>query len=220
MSDQQLLLVGIAVAVLIALAVIAMVISRSRARKRRETEEREHLRSRFGPEYDATVAATGDERAAARELAERERRHDELTLQGLTEPDRIHVRRYMAALQYRFVEEPAEVLDEAARTMSEVMRVRGYPVDGNVEDGLRLFSVDHPTRVGAVRSLLTGQHGRTLDEQRRTFLEARAALREAAGISWDAADVALPTPAPGGAADDLRVEHADPAATSPGQPRT
>lgn len=219
MTGEQLLVLGIAVAVLVVVAAIALAINRSRARKRREAEERDALRSRFGPEYDATVASAGGERAATAELADRERRRESLDVQRLTEDDRVHVRRYMAALQYRFVEEPGEVLDETARTMSEVMRVRGYPVDGDIEEGLRLFSVDHPTRVGAVRSLLTGQHGRTLDEQRRTFLEARTALREAAGISWDAADVALPTPAPGGSGDDLRVEHGDPAEAAPPQPR-
>ncbi len=218
MTDQQLLLLGIAVAILVVVAVIALAVTRSKARRRREAEERDGLRSRFGPEYDATVASAGGERAAATELADRERRRESLDVQRLTEDDRVHVRRYMAALQYRFVEEPGDVLDETARTMTEVMRVRGYPVDGDLEEGLRLFSVDHPTRVSSVRSLLSGQRGRTLDEQRRTFLEVRTALREAAGISWDAADVALPTPAPGGSGDDLRVEHADPATAAQAPP--
>ena len=43
----------------------------------------ERLKEHYGPEYERTVSATGDEKAAAKELAERERQRAKLDIRPL-----------------------------------------------------------------------------------------------------------------------------------------
>ena len=72
---QTALVVAIAVVVLVAVGVAAyFVLTARRSRS---------LQNRFGPEYDRTVRSTGDQRAAERELAEREEKRKHLEIHEL-----------------------------------------------------------------------------------------------------------------------------------------
>jgi FtsZ-interacting cell division protein ZipA len=136
------LLIAIVIVVVL-LLVLAFFASRQRRSRR--------LRDRFGPEYERTVAQTGDRRAAESELREREERREKLRIVPLDAAARD---RYVAAwhqTQARFVDEPAEAVREADRLITSVMRDRGYPID-DFEQRAADVSVDHPQVVDDYRA--------------------------------------------------------------------
>lgn len=191
------LYVLIAVAVVI-VGLIVWAVVRSSQRK----SERERLRERYGSEYDRTLAKHRNTRAAVADLKEREQLHENLELQDLNDADRDLIRRHMATLQYRFVEDPADVMLQTERVVTEVLRAKGYPVADDRDQGLRLFSVDHPEHAGAMRTVLEGNYNGDVSHMRSAFLDARSAIQETTGVSYvlgDAAD----------RPDDLHVEHED-----------
>lgn len=190
---QPFLLVGGALLGLVLVVVLAVVVTRTR-------RERRELHERFGPEFERTVLATGSKRAAVRDLREREALHTDLELRDLNDADRELVRRRMAALQFRFVDDPADVMLSAGRVATEVLRAQGYPVGEDRDAGLRLFSVDHPAQAVDLRTVVEGDYDDDVDLMRAAFLGLRRALAEALGITYDAADAGLAT------TTDLRVE--------------
>jgi hypothetical protein len=109
-------------------------------------QSRQHLVSRFGPEYDKTVDGSGNRRIAERELKEREERVDALDIRPLNPEDRTRYADEWRQLQARFVDEPAPAIDGADRLIREVMQRRGYPV-GDFERRARDLSVNHPVVV-------------------------------------------------------------------------
>lgn len=70
------IVVGVAAAVVVPAAAGAVLLERRRARSA-------HLRERFGPEYVRAVEDAPSRAAAEKELAERERRSEELDLRPL-----------------------------------------------------------------------------------------------------------------------------------------
>ena len=68
------IVIGAVVVVAVALAVARSFVGRRR---------RGHLKERFGPEYDRTVASADRRGQAERELRDREERHDRLELHPL-----------------------------------------------------------------------------------------------------------------------------------------
>ncbi len=198
--DPQTLRIVIIVAVVVVVVLLVLALVKA-ARTRRQ---REQLRQRYGPEYDRTVQARGSQRAAVRDLRGREQERAELSLRDLNEADRELVRRHMATLQYRFVEDPADVLLETDRVATEVLRAKGYPVAEDRDRALRLFSVDYPQEAGAIRAVMDRSYEGDVSRMRDTFVGVRAALQEIAGISYvlgDAAD----------SPSDLRGRQPDPA---------
>lgn len=129
-----LLAVIIAAAVLIlALAVIGAVRARRRAA----------LKRRFGPEYDRTVDDADSRRKAERELDERAARREKFETRQLKPEVR---QRYAAAwrdTQGRFVDGPADAVQEADVLVTRLMRECGYPVEG-FSDRSDFVSTDHP----------------------------------------------------------------------------
>ena len=176
MDTQQLIIIGIVV--LVVIVAILLIVS---ARKRKQREE---LRSRYGQEYDRTVRERGSKRAAVKDLQEREALHSELALHDLNEADRDLVRRHMASLQYRFVEDPDDVMLSTQRVMTEVLRARGYPVAEDRDKALRLFSVDYPQDAGQVRTVVEGNYGGDIGRMQEAFLGARRSLANVAGVSY------------------------------------
>lgn len=127
---------------LVCIAIAGLIVARSAVRRRRT----DRLKQQFGPEYDRTVAATGEHQAAEKELVARKRERDKLDIRPLT-PDALHAySQRWQQVQTAFVDSPSSALDDADRLLTDVMRERGYPVD-DFERRAADISVDHPAVV-------------------------------------------------------------------------
>lgn len=135
--------VVIVVAVLVILALgVWVVMSRQR---------REHLRGRFGPEYDRAVSEHGSRRGAEAELARREEQRERLDIVALSPEARERHLESWRGVQTRFVDEPSQSVTEADRLVTDVMRERGYPMD-EFDQRVADVSVDHPEVVEHYRA--------------------------------------------------------------------
>jgi len=103
----------------------------------------EQLQSRFGPEYERTLAASGNQREAERELEHRAERVEHLDIRPLTSAERERYVELWHSVQARFVDDPTGATDEADQLVGEVMATRGYPV-GDFEQRAADVSVQHP----------------------------------------------------------------------------
>lgn len=128
-----------AIAVIITLAIVAIAVCWILFRRRRS----EHLRKRFGPEYDRVTYEHGNQRRAEAELETREKRVGRLHIHPLTQKDRDRFARAWQADQARFVDDPKQAVTEADLLVTEVMKARGYPVS-DFEQRVADVSVDHP----------------------------------------------------------------------------
>jgi hypothetical protein len=137
----------ISIIVLAALVIVAAGVIAGRSRKRHSQE----LREKFGPEYDRTVELAGTPRAAEQELAERQRRHENLDLHPLSEDTRIDYLEHWREAQALFVDNPAQAIDEADVLIRHVMRDRGYH-DGDFDQRIGDVSVDYPEAVERYRT--------------------------------------------------------------------
>ena len=107
-----------------------------------QQRRRRELREQFGGEYDRIVDSKDSRRDAERELTARRKRHDQLDIRPL-DPGRIaEYRDGWHAAQLRFVDEPAEALEEADTLVEAVMSELGYPV-GDFDVQLADLSVEH-----------------------------------------------------------------------------
>jgi len=126
-------LVVIVVALLVAAAVIGFVLERRR---------RDVLQRRFGPEYDRTVGEAGNRRRGERELAQRQKRHEQLDIRPLdTERAKEYAAEWEAA-QTRFVDDPHGAVRDADTVIEALMAERGYPV-GDFDTQVADLSVEH-----------------------------------------------------------------------------
>lgn len=136
-----------AIVIIVVLAVVAIgllaVFAVDAAKRRR-------LRSRFGPEYDHTLAASKDRRSAERELTAREKQHRQLNLRPLAAQDRERFTQQWAQVQEHFVDTPEGALQEAEQLVSALMQARGYP-DGEFDQRVAHLSVEHGGAVGNYR---------------------------------------------------------------------
>jgi hypothetical protein len=107
-----------------------------------ERRRREHLRGRFGPEYDRAVSEHGSRRGADAELARREEQHERLDIVPLSPGARERYSESWREVQTGFVDQPAEALSNADRLVTDVMRERGYPMD-EFDQRVADLSVDH-----------------------------------------------------------------------------
>lgn len=161
----------ILIAAMVVVAVVVLVAALTMGRRRR----RGRLKERFGPEYERTVATAGTTGAAEKELAERERRHDELDITPLTDTALQGYANRWRTVQTAFIDDPASAVGQADSLVNEVMRERGYPVD-DFDRRAADISVDHPTVVenyrGAHAIHQRGDVG--TEEQRQAFVHYRA----------------------------------------------
>ncbi len=170
----------VAAAVLVAVALV-LLFAWSRWRSRR-------LRRDFGPEYEHTVAATGDRRRAEDELEARRERVAKLELRTLDAEERRDLTARWEAIQQRFVDRPAEAVSEADRLIAAAMRAVGYPLD-DVADATRRqedLSVAHPDRVaryreGAAIAVRSRRGDATTEELRRAMVHFREVFEELVG---------------------------------------
>jgi hypothetical protein len=109
-------------------------------RRRRTSAE---LKSQFGPEYERTVQAVGDDKKAEAVLADRQKRVAGYTIKPLPRDMRAHFVQTWREVQAKFVDDPKYAVTRADDLLGEVMVARGYPVsdfDQRADD----LSVDHP----------------------------------------------------------------------------
>ena len=137
--------VWIVIGVIVAIVVLGVVFSALRTRRSRS------LQDQFGREYDRTVDKAGGRREAERELAERQKRHDELELKPLSQDARERYLQQWQVTQGRFVDDPTGAVSEADDLVQRVMRDRGYPVD-DFEQRAADISVEHPELVEKYRT--------------------------------------------------------------------
>jgi hypothetical protein len=137
--------VWIVIGVIVAIVVFGVVLSGLRTRRSRS------LQDQFGREYDRTVDRAGGRREAERELAARQKRHDELELKPLSHDARERYLQQWQATQGRFVDDPTGAVSEADDLVQKVMRDLGYPVD-DFEQRAADISVEHPELVEKYRT--------------------------------------------------------------------
>jgi hypothetical protein len=107
-----------------------------------QKKQTQRLHSRFGPEYDRLAAVEGDRGRAEKTLHEREKRVEKFTLLPLSLENRGLFAREWQQAQAGFVDDPRSAVANADRLVTEVMKVRGYPM-GDFEQRAADISVDH-----------------------------------------------------------------------------
>jgi hypothetical protein len=138
--DPVVLLIVVLVIVLVAVGVFAFM-----------KQRRRKLQDRFGPEYDRSVATSGDRGEAERSLRDKAARRDQLDIRPLGEEARARYADEWSLVQARFVDEPGPAVDEADALVARVMRERGYPVE-DFESRNDMAAVDHPDVVEHYRA--------------------------------------------------------------------
>jgi hypothetical protein len=146
----------------------------------------ERLQGRFGPEYERTVSEFGDRRKAESELERRARRVERFNIRDLSGEERNRFADAWRADQTQFVDQPEQAVTDAHRLVTEVMRVRGYPVSGEFERNAADLSVDYPLVVEHYRAAchIAGQRdaGRANTEDlRKAMVHYRALFEELLG---------------------------------------
>lgn len=165
---------------LIAAGLLILVIALAARKSRRERQQ--HLRARFGPEYDRALEAHGSERQAERDLERRERRVQKLHINELDAAHRIQFATDWGHAQTRFVDDPSGAVLEADELIKKVMRARGYPLE-DFEHRVEDLSVDHADVVQhyrAARALAeANREGRAnTEELRQALVHYRALFSE------------------------------------------
>ena len=109
----------IAAVVIVVLGAIVVFVQRRRTEK---------LRSRFGPEYERSVAESGDRRRAEEQLEKRAERVEKYHLRPLTAEDRSRFTEQWDRVQAHFVDAPAGAVAEADQLLGDIMATCGYPM--------------------------------------------------------------------------------------------
>src|SRR3954462_2876323 len=127
--------------VILAIALVVAVVLLARQRRSQQ------LREGFGPEYERTIAETGDRRAAETELAERRERRSKLEIREVDAEARERYAERWRAPHGTFVDQPAAAVGEADRLVAEKKDERDYPFEEDFERRAADVSVDHPVVV-------------------------------------------------------------------------
>lgn len=127
--------------IVVAIVVAAIIVGAALLWSRRRRSE--HLKERFGPEYDRAVEAKGDRAKAEADLAEREKRVEKLSIRPLEPDERREFIDRWSQVQARFVDDPPRAVAFADALLGDVMKARGYPVS-DFEQRAGDISVDHP----------------------------------------------------------------------------
>lgn len=165
---------GTAVVLIILVLLVLVVLGVVLSRRRRSAQLQQH----FGPEYERSVATTGDRRAAEAELAERRQRREEFDIKDLRPEERDRFRDSWNEIQRGFVDDPRRSLHSADLFVAEVMRARGYPVDDDFDRRADDLSVDHPRVVQHYREArqVRDAGGEVDTERQRTAITSYRSL--------------------------------------------
>jgi len=174
----------IAVVVVVVGAIVAVYFQRRRSEK---------LRSRFGPEYERSVAESGDRRRAEAQLEKRAERVEKYHLRTLTAEDRARFTEQWDRVQAHFVDAPAGAVAEADQLLGDIMATCGYPM-GDFEQRAADISVDHPVVVQNYRSahdiaIRQAKGQATTEDLRRAMIHYRALFED---LVYDRKEVARP----------------------------
>ncbi|MFF4614755.1 hypothetical protein [Nonomuraea jabiensis] len=169
-------LIWVAVVAVVAVALVAVGYLVLQQRRR------DHLRERFGPEYERIVAEHDNRREAEQELLDRERRHAELDLHPLTEQSRDTYANRWTEVQERFVDAPGFAVTEADQLVTAVMAERGYPTE-DYEERLSTLSVGHAKTLDHYRTAheISGRAARkeaSTEDLRQAMVHYRALFEE------------------------------------------
>lgn len=116
-----------------------------------QQQKTRRLQANFGSEYDRSVHQLGDRRNAEAELERRRERVAHLDIRPLSREDQTRFADAWRSIQAHFVDDPTDAIAGADRLVTEVMRVRGYPVT-DFEQRAADVSVDHPQVVENYRA--------------------------------------------------------------------
>lgn len=166
----------IVIVVVIVLVAAAVTLLPAQLRSRR-------LRTRFGPEYERTIADTDDRKAAERALTEREQRHATYQLTELSPAARTGYLERWTSIQEQFVDEPAVSLTDADELLTDVMGTIGYPTDDfdrQAED-LSVRYANDVERYRAAHDLVAAASSATTEDLRKALLDYRALVRSLLG---------------------------------------
>ena len=158
---------------------------------------RRALQRRFGPEYDRLAAEVGP-RQARSELAERQRRIEQLDIRPLSAERRAAYDAQWATLQEQFIDAPARAAEGADSLVTAVAADRGYQVTDR-ERLLSDLSVYHADRIEDYRRArqATGQAGSAATEDlRQAMLAYRTLLLELFDAPDGASEAAASESAP------------------------
>jgi hypothetical protein len=123
----------------------------------------DHLKGRFGPEYDYERSRLGSRQRAEAELAEREKRVGKLDIRPLPETQRQEFAQRWRDVQARFVDDPQNAVMDADQLVDQVMTARGYPV-GEFDQRVSDVSVDHPQVIAHYRAAYGISHSNGANE--------------------------------------------------------
>jgi len=165
--------------IIIVAAVIVVGVAAWALGSRRRTQ---HLKNRFGPEYDRAARGAGGRREAESELAAREQRREKLNIRPLSEPARDRYASRWEEVQTRFVDAPEEAVEQADKLVNQVMSERGYPMD-DFDQRAADISVDYPVVVENYREahrvyVSVKQGGATTEEERWAMRHYRSLFEE------------------------------------------
>ena len=163
----------IAVIVVIVGAILAFYLQRRRS---------ERLRERFGPEYERSVAESGDRRRAEAQLEKRAERVEKFHLRPLTAEDRARYTEQWDRVQAHFVDAPAGAVAEADQLLGDIMATCGYPM-GDFEQRAADISVDHPIVTQNYRAahgiaIRQAQGQASTEDLRRAMIHYRALFED------------------------------------------
>jgi cytoskeletal protein RodZ len=172
----------ITILVIVVIVVLVAVLLSQRRRTQR-------LQQQFGPEYQRTVARTGDQRSAEADLAARQQRRRELNIVALEPAARDRYLEAWRATQGTFVDDPATATREADTLVAQVMRDRGYPVD-DFEQRAADVSVDHPQVAENYRAAhaiyqANEQGLASTDDLRQAFVHYRSLFAQLLDVEGD-----------------------------------
>jgi hypothetical protein len=164
--------------VVVAVVAVAAVVYVMLQRQKRST----HLRERFGPEYERTVAERENRREAEQELLAREQRHAELDIRPLSPEARDTYANRWTEVQERFVDAPGFAVTEADQLVTAVMAERGYPTE-DFDQRLSDLSVGHATTLDHYRTAheISGRAARkeaSTEDLRQAMVHYRALFEE------------------------------------------
>src|SRR5262245_53065356 len=170
---------------LIAIGVVIVVIAAAVAWYLYQRNRTQHLKERFGTEYDRRVTEFGSRSRAESELERAEARVKNLKIRALSPSDRTRFLDDWRLCQARFVDDPAGAVNEADRILTDIMRARGDAVDDPYNRTTDVVAA-YPNHATAYREAneIVVRHRRghsSPEDLRRAFVNFRALFDEILG---------------------------------------